>query len=73
MVFNTGNYISSYLNLNVITSIWTKVIVILSILVVGVNTTSVTFMSFAFKPHHRISLIHNAEADTTIFYFRFTD
>ena len=44
-------------------------LVILSVVVVGINTTLVAFMSFAIEHLHGISQAHLGEANTTIIPF----
>jgi len=54
---------------NIIASKGTIMLVILSVVVVGINTTLVAFMSFAIEHLHGISQAHLGEANTTIIPF----
>ena len=53
---------------NLLASIRTKIVVILSVLIVRLQTSLVSFVSFALEKHHRIFVIHIGETDAAFFY-----
>ena len=60
---------SSHLLFGLLTSIRTKIDVILSVPIVSLNTSFVPFMSLALEKHYWITCCHIWEAYTTLFYF----
>ena len=60
---------SSHLLLNLRASIRTKIVVILSVLIVSFDTSFVSFMSLALEKHYWITLCHIWETYTALSYF----
>lgn len=48
------------------TTEWTKIVVILPVIVIGSYTSSVTFVPMTFKELCWLTIIHNGKANTTV-------